>query len=212
MFTASLITELARLNSPPTPDIEGKSVGVLKHRLFDAIAVARGGGAIYETSSTNLKAGIEELINKTRTKAISGFFLDKYTYMHAKKHHNFIHSDSVNTRIHFTGEGMAYGLLLKDLEDESFFRDFVDHNRDIFETCKRLEMNIVNDDSNSEDVYLFSPDGAYFKPMLIGTTGAVIGVFVLGVIFEIIRAQCSSRSSKKKKRKGKEKDMSLLSK
>lgn len=44
IFTASLTTEIMKARSPDTPDMNGKRVGVLKHRLHDAIMIAQHGG------------------------------------------------------------------------------------------------------------------------------------------------------------------------
>ena len=107
--------------------------------------------------------------------------------------HTFFTTKSIHTKVTFDGEPMAYGILLRQKDDADFFREFVVHNQDIFETCKRLEVNSVTNVGDNEESYLFSPDAGYFVPILLWVSGFVVGVFVLGLIYECCRHQIPKR-------------------
>ena len=80
MFTASLTTEITKLTTPPPPSMNGKTVGVLKSRLLDALIVAKQGGIIKEVEHKNISEGTQGMLGMLKKGSIDGFVVDTTTY------------------------------------------------------------------------------------------------------------------------------------
>ena len=205
MFTASLTTELTGANSPPIPDMDGSKVGALQHRLFDAYLIATHGGTLYQAKDSDVIGGVIELLMQLKSKNITGLFLDMYTYMYVKKKfttvlmkkngeqkaeaHLFL-KETIKTKMILEGETMGYGILVKQEEDYLFFEEFVRNNKDTFETCKKLELNVLQEVVENPEHNLFAPSGGYFWPMLITSLSGIAVLCCLGIMYEHFRKQC----------------------
>lgn len=77
MFTAALTTAISSVLNPETPTIDGKKIGSLKNRMYEALVIAQYGGMLHTVDSANLTSGIDALVDLTADGTIDGFLLGK---------------------------------------------------------------------------------------------------------------------------------------
>ena len=100
LLTGIVFSEVEKMNNPPPPVTDGKQIGALMYRDYDAYVVAKIGGKIVQnvdfqsrlfgSPSSNFREPVDfyedafQLIEKLRKKEISGVILDRYTLWHLK--------------------------------------------------------------------------------------------------------------------------------
>ena len=68
----------------------GAQVGVVRHRLYESILVARYGGIPVDIVSNDITDGIMQLVNMLENRTIDGFVLDTYSLLVFQKHFRYI--------------------------------------------------------------------------------------------------------------------------
>ena len=202
MFTASLINEVTTVTETEhEPEMFGKTIGVLKYRVFDASFVAKLGGSIRETSG---KSEVEDAFELKRMISqrgsegpeVSGIFVDKYTYMFLlsvarfanrlnntfndiKSTARFFLQKTYKKKQSFEGDRMSYGIVVRDEEDFRFFSDFFRHNLVVHETCAQLELNEMDEYTTQQQKDMFMGGAPRYYPIL---NAILVGAILVGAI------------------------------
>ena len=210
-FTASLTTDITTITTAVTPTITGAKIGVLKGRVYEASAIAKKGGKTVLTTNGALKAGIFELVEKLRNESISGFLICKDTHAAAykmfkdistQKHHErkndaeFFLTSLLQTEISSTGDMFSYGILVKEDKDYNYFKTFVEDNHHTLLTCRELQLHTAFDVNANVPHDIFFPEGETFKTSIIIIAVILAVIFVIGLIYEIIRKVLHGKRSK----------------
>ena len=196
LVTAMLTSEVHAANSPPTPTMGGSKVGVIRHRLYEAILIAKHGGILIDIERANVTDGIHQLIYMLRCKQVDGFVLDQYTLL--LFHHyfkdssryrddvDFLKKKTTLTDISNTEDKFMYGVLVKNWDDYDFFVDYVIDNRDVINTCNTLFLNNYTRHVKLHEMRhsLFSPSSKLFCPSLITITIIVVIICCVGAFYE----------------------------
>ena len=199
MVTAMLSSELTKANSLPPPEVVGAKVGVLPHRLYDAIVIAKEGGIVENVSSNDTIDGIYELVDKLKNKDIHGFAIDRYVLLMVYKYFQekdpefvkFLKTKTIHTELGYTGETLAYGFLVRDKLDYDFLADFVQDNRNVLNTCNTLLINDLSIEANEDrsSRSLFTSGGAFWPSFV--SLSVVIGLICcFGFCYELHRLEC----------------------
>lgn len=201
ILSALLTAELMKANFPPSPTMNGASVGVLKYREYDASEVAKHGGNIVETNGTDFLSDLFLLIHLLKEKKIDGILLDKYTLRysitkmlefyqngnvtHTRVDIEFFINNTLQTESMSRGERFSYGITVKNTNDYHYFKDTIKDNRLPMETELALDMNRRIRKSKKPE--LFSPNGMYFRLSLKVIAGILALICCFGVVFEVWR-------------------------
>ena len=190
-----------KANSPPPELVEGKKVGALLHRAYDAYWVSKKGGVIVyndERDVNSFEDDVAGLIEKLRREEIDGFVLDVYTmyvvtilaplYL-SPQNIDFFDLHTLRTEKTFDA-GLSYGMLVRDKEDYDYFKDYA------FDTQLRLEMMYSSEwvtqkmgqrgryYSAQGENRLFSTDAHYFQQTVIVILVVVTLLFTFGWLYE----------------------------
>lgn len=195
LVTAALTSEITAANSLPPPIMSGARVGAVRHRLYEAIIVAKEGGIIVDIERSNMTDGIKELVSMLKTQQIDGFVLDRYTLLLFKKFFDkdlrygddvkFLRTQSVSTEIKVSDKYL-YGFLVKDDEDHEFLFDFVKDNSEVLNTCNQLLINKYSANMSLEagKASLFSPSGEMFISSTVAMIVCIFGICCFGIIYQ----------------------------
>ena len=204
ILTGSLTATISSANSPAAPDMKGKTIGLIRHRTYEAAVIATHGGIMKETTITDVNQSIFELIKWLKNGKVNGFLLDKYTYGYAvdvvrgtlgdkqyKENASIFFNQTVRTKKTYEGEKLSYGILVKHEEDNIFFRDSVVDNNIIFETIFALKWNEHETEEKVNNNLLFK-SGEYFNNSLEAIF-IMLGIFIIiGILYEIFRRNSGS--------------------
>lgn len=193
-----LSSEITKTNSPAPPKMVGSKVGAIRHRLYEAIIVAKNGGILVDIEKENITEGVHELIHMLINRRIDGFVLDRYAllllYIHSERigsdnHVKFLKTRTILTEMSYNRDAYSYGILVKNYDDFVFLSEFIFDNKDVINTCNDLWINNRSSVMTflSLKNQLFSTSGEIFWPT-ITVIGTIIAVIILyGVFFEFRR-------------------------
>ena len=213
ILTGELTRRIIQVNSPPPPDMKDAQVGVLRYRDYDLYVIAQhGGNVILNEVATNFTSDLIQLITKLKAKEIDGFLLDKWTlhyatYMlnatsystediHLKNTITFFMRNTIRSEKGYDGGKLAYGILVKHMDDYEYFKDFIQDSRLRIEIEGAFYWNILRNTYkehltwtfySSTSNKLFSPSENYFVHSVIVISG-MMGIIVLfGIFYELKR-------------------------
>lgn len=203
ILTAMLTSQIMDANTQKVPTVSGSKVGVLKSRQYDALLVSHHGGLLYETEDQDFEIGVYMLIKKLLSKEIDGILLDKYSLWQAignldkisneehrkrKNEIDFFMRDTIKTRVSYSYEMLAYGILVKHADDYEFLRDVIRGNRFNLHIELGLGWNTIKKKYfHDHPPNLFDADQAYFQTTAIILVAANLLIFVFGMLYEYLR-------------------------
>lgn len=190
IFTANFSTDMASARTISHAEMRGKTVGVLKNRLEDVMMVIHNGGKPYEQAYNKTDDGISELIDMLLRKELSGFLLNRDTYQYFSKHIRKKHPDIVvkmrdnlmRTRMDFRSNEFAYGLLVKNSIDHTFFSKYIRNNRLAIDSCYAAKSN--DGDLELELLSAFVSDREIFNSLLYYCIGSLGLIALIGIAYE----------------------------
>ena len=181
-FLTSLVTaKLMFIMEPHTDTLNGRHVGVLKYRDYDAMLVVSEGGVVVETQGWNFYSDVLELMRKLRLEEIDGFILDKYTLMYTQEYVKWKKSNldvflarggtngeeygerkddiefflhNTHTTIKKSNQDLSYGVLVKDHNDFFFLNNAIRDNRFSLEVTIESEMNQLFPQEENEPSFI----------------------------------------------------------
>ena len=192
LITASMTNIITTAETPPSIDMTGKTVGTLKHRVYDATLIAKHGGILYEIEYDNVFSGINKLRDLlfSHLKIIDGFLVDKYTYYYYCFFGDYCEGlkGIILTEVFIETEKLYYGMIVKNSTDYYYFRKYVTDNWFQFDTCHTLITNsMINTLKFNAGIGLFAADSGVFIPFLL-CISIVLGVIIIfGVLYEFRR-------------------------
>ena len=201
LVTAMLSSEITEFNTIPPPKMAGSKVGALRHRLYEAVLIAKHGGILIDLEPKNTADGIHNMITMLKNKEIDGFVLDRYTLLVVYRHFegslnykddvDFLKFKTIQTEVSYTKDQFFYGFLVKNLDDYEFLADFVTDNRDVINTCNGLLINNFTSSAHDGHVTnpLFSTSGDFFWPAFISMSTVIVLICCFGVLPATFRAQ-----------------------
>ena len=191
IFTGTLTTEIMTARSATDSHIIGKNIGVLQRRLEDITLVIQHGGAVHEVEYNSTMNGIIELIDKLESKVIKGFVLNKDTYqyfvenikgMKYKKIAERAQYNIIRTEKSFRGEGLSFGMLVRNMEDYKYFENYFHNNRLYIEACYAAQSNKVSMEHGMQDA---SSDSQLFYSTLYYSLGILAVIGIIGLLYEL---------------------------
>lgn len=196
-LSAALTTELINFRSLQNTEMDGKRVGVLKHRLHDAIIVSQHGGIVHTATKDKTVFAIAELIKSMQHNDIDGFLLNRNTFYYfnrrlkAEKYKSVADSvsdvDILRTEKVLKGEKLSCGMLMKNSTDFHYFAKYFKYNKLQVESCNTMRMNYKKTDHKEVEVNLFAVKGGPFISFLSFTLIVLAFAVCFGVSFEIRR-------------------------
>ena len=200
IFTGTLTTEIMNARSVTDSHILGNNIGILRHRLEDITMVIQHGGMVHEVRYNTTMQGIIELIEKVESKVINGFLLNKDTYQYFvgnmkrpeyKKIGETVQKRIVKTEKLFRGEGLSFGMLVRNMEDYKYFENYFHNNRLFIEACYAAESSKVNMEHEADDG---SSDSQLFYTFLYYSIGILAVIGIIGLLYEL-RAHYKANSA-----------------
>ena len=163
ILTGEITGRIIQVNSPPPPDMKDALVGALSYRDYDVYVISQHGGiARWNEDATNFTSDLIQLITKLEEKEIDGFLLDKWTLcyatlvlndisistedIHLKNTIKFFMKKTIRAEKSGKGEKLAYGILVKYLDDYEYFKDFIQDNRLRSEIEGSFKWNILRNE------------------------------------------------------------------
>ena len=213
IFTGELTGRIIKVNSPPPADMKDGLVGALRYRDYEVYVISQHGGNVtWNQDVTNFTYDLLQLITKLEERKIDGFLLDKWTLFYAtylledisdniEDVHlintiTFFLKNTIRAEKSYEGEKVAYGILVKHMDDYEHFKDFIRYSRLRNELGGALLSNIIRKYIKEEKIgtfystttdKLFSPSEHYFV-YSITAISAMIGIIVLfGISYELKR-------------------------
>ena len=199
IITAMLSAEITKANSPDPPKLAGARVGALRHRTYDAALIAGHGGILVDVEPINKTYGVTKLIHMLQGKEIDGFVLDRYSFVlfyhylsNLTGHEDdisFIKKETIRTEKTYMGDRLAYGILVRNMDDYQYLADFVKDNREVFNTCNLLYINNMSGSVKFKTIKnaLFATSGGFFWPSFIIVTTIIGVICCFGAIYELYR-------------------------
>ena len=211
LVTALLTSGIMKANEYDRHYMNGNHVGALKFRNYEAALIVKQGGILKESSEGNFYSQLFTLIQMLRHEEIHGFVLDKYTLAHAieyfewkngnidpllkskedplgeayqtkKDDIDFFNNRTFRTPKTYVGEKLSYGVLVKDADIYSYFRDAVRDNRLFLETSIGSEMNKLFPTNNKPEI--FSAHGEHFRNTMLVISVIFCMIFLFGIMYE----------------------------
>ena len=211
IITGEITGGIIRVNSPPPADMKDAKVGVLRYRDYDLYVISQQGGIVTQNEdATNFTSDLLQLIRKLEEREIDGFLLDKWTLWYATnilKHHSnftedlhlkntitFFMKNTIRTEKGYEGEKLAYGILVKHMDDYEYFKDFIQDSRLRIEIRSEMYWNRFRNEMKEKDIGTFYSDHRkklfsskyffYYITVLSGMLGTIV---VFGIIYELGR-------------------------
>ena len=174
ILTASLTSEVINARSSPDPDMAGKRVGIMKHRIHDSTLVAQRGGIIHAVNIYKTSHGIRKLTEMLRSNKIDGFVINRNTYyffsrkMKKEKRHGKELKNMIKTE-KFIKEKLSSGILFKTEAQYKYFKRYFENNRLQLDACNELRLNYQRTEED-QNTSLFSADGIclYYSLGILG--------------------------------------------
>ena len=196
-----------KANYPNPPVLAGRNIGALRHRTYEASVIARNGGLLVDVETQNEENAIVKMMGMMERKEIDGFLLDRYTYLtvyYHMTHHtetdirfadaiNYLHAQTIQTEISYKGmEKMHLGMLVNNLEDYEYFKDYVKDNAIAINACSGLLLNYMTmnggiDTHAVEHDALFATNSGLFWPSFITCVIVIVLMFCFGIVYEKYR-------------------------
>ena len=203
MLTASLTNVMQYAETGPSTDMNGKTVGTLKFRSYDATVVAKHGGILRAIEYDNVTSGIDSLVDRlfsTSTKdnttqdRLDGFLVDKHTYYYylketLKKTGTFGKMEHTTfAEKSLSGEKLSFGMLLKNRSDYHYLRTYIEDNWLHFDACQEIMVNgmVKRIERRRESALAQATDGFFF-PIIKVSAILLAVVCCFGVIYEVKR-------------------------
>ena len=199
MFTASLTTAILSAITPKPPEMHGKTVGWLKHRLYEATVIAQHGGRLIAIEDDDYMSGIKKLFKFLSDGKTEGIVLDKYVFnlfktrvsnrlgkLYDKQIAEQIVNKSILTEIFNKGDKLSFGLLVKSYQDNAYFRKYITDNMLQVKTCNTFRLN-SDTVKETDEINLFSVQAGLFWPSFASSMGILAGICFFGLIFELFR-------------------------
>lgn len=202
LFTATLTGKIITGLSSEDMEMQGKKIGWLKPRLFEAKMIANNGGRIYPVDGYDYVEGIKELISMLGNNTIHGLVLNKNMYNLFKSSFSSNKSDPIYDEriasiflkqtlireLSNTGEKLSYGLLVKSSLNNIYFRRYFTDNKLQVKSCNmfRLDSNPIG---QSKDINLFTLEAGLFWPSFGVCLGALACIAGFGGFYESLRLQ-----------------------
>ena len=207
LLTASLTTEITTAITPTTPEIGGKKIGWLKHRLYEAAIIAQHGGTIHVVEDDNFFSGIKKLLQLLKNGTVQGIVLDTYAFntfkfhtsnpsdkLHDKDISRIIYNKTKHIEVTNKGEKLSFGVLVRHSVDNYYFRKYFTDNQLQMEACIGFQLNLIIENETTNDD-LFSTDAGLFWPFFAATSGILAAIICFGIIFELHRRKYLCRSN-----------------
>ena len=198
LVCATLTSKILSFNIETPPEMADRKVGVLRHRLYEAILIAKNNGVLRHVEADNTTHGIDNLVQQLNAGVVDGFVIDRYTLLLFYDHfandpyhqHNIEYIRDQTTVTQLTHAGTYYyGVLIKNEEEYQFLHDFLKDNNDVVKTCNRLLMSNLSRAVNmrKEKHPMFSTKGQLFLPTFVVVLVINISIFCFGVFYEFKR-------------------------
>lgn len=201
LVTAILSSEFNKINTLVPPSMNGKYIGGIRYRLYEATYVADNGGILIDVESPTISDGIHDLIEMLKNENIDGFILDKYALLifHREMQEVDLYSEDVTflktktrrAEILHTDKRYSYGILVKSTEDYVFLGDFVRDNRIVLNTCNQLLINkfgkMEMPDDEPSPLLSISMSNKLFWTTFIIITSVLTIICSFGMVYEICR-------------------------
>lgn len=205
LVTAVLNTAVMGSGTTIRESMNGKNIGTLRHRTYEAQLVSQYGGMLHEIEFTDAEKGLRVLIQKLQNEEIDGFLLERLVYMSylydtrnntdkLSDEMKFLKKNTLRRELPHRGSQFSYGILVKHMEDFNFLFDYISDNRIVLNTCNDLFLNnisynLISGDSKdiSSKYIIFSSSSRTFKKCFV-TLSIVVSVIVgFGLIYESVR-------------------------
>lgn len=209
ILTGLLTTAIDSAQNPSAPVIKDNNVGILKYRTLDLFFVTENGGNKVNTNGISFEDDLIQLISYLKDKKIDGIILDTLTYKYvatilyatwkrqnftafgdksesARKCMEFLRNDAAKWKKTYTGDKMAYGVLVKDPSTYTYFRDAFIDNQMLFVSEIWLQFSIQNLPVVKR-INLFDISSPYFIQASWILATIVGGFLVIGIVIEVFR-------------------------
>ena len=190
ILTASLTNEVITARSSPDPDMVGKRVGIMQHRIHDSTLVAQHGGIIHSVNIYKTSDGIRKLTEMLLSNKIDGFVINRNTYYFftrkMKKKNERGKLENVIKTEKFTKEKLSSGILIKTEAQYKYFKRYFENNRLQLDACNELRLNHQRTEED-QNTSLFSTDGILFTTCVYYSLGVLGLIFCFGLCYEARR-------------------------